>query len=407
MSGFEPHSPVSFRSSRSFGTPFVAVVSLSLVLQGCLNNSYTVGRETLQQQAALAPEARGIVRGTQRLGIQSDPGGAVGPPIFYSVGPRRRLVRRQRRPQRGGGRFAVVPGTGETVSPGARRPVEVRGPDDERPPVRSVDTLPDEVSGEGRDAPGGDALSSGGSERRRRETSDDDEDGSGEAIAFVIAGVAIGLSLAATEGMRFEGDLRVSPDHPLHLRGPGGQGAWVPLSGLTPELAAWADDAVLLESDGLVERLARAPLNRRGFAFSFDLGVSAENTAGRGLDPIFASRLAVGGFPVHGLGFLFGTGVGVASTLEWRLYGEVQVYPLQFTGLEIGLYGQFGQLYGEAQDPGTGTTGSADTLFGAGGALLQVDLTTRLAFTLRGGVLYAPDPSEAWRPELLLGIAVY
>lgn len=329
-------------------TYLAVAVTLSLTSSGCLNSSYTVHKDALLQQAALPPESRGEVRATQRLGTDVDPVAASGPPVAVFIGPGGRLGRR----------------------PGPRIRNRRRG--------------------------GGSGGSGGG-----------DDDGKGAAIALVVTSVAVGLSLAATEGMRFEGDLLVSPDHPIHLRGPGGD-AWVPLAELTPELAAWADDGVLLEYDGAVQRLRRAPLNRRGVVFAVDLGASAEHSFQSDVEPQFASRVSLGVFPVHQVGLLAGAGVGFGSqgAPEWRLFGELQVYPLQLGALEIGAYGQFGQLYGEA-DNGPLVDQSVDTLFGAGGLLLQFDLTTRLALTLRGGVMYASDPQESFRPEALIGLAVY
>ena len=200
------------------------------------------------------------------------------------------------------------------------------------------------------------------------------------AVIVVAASALVGLTLATTEGLRYDGWTGVGADHPLYLVGPRGEQYWVPLGKLYPDLAAWAVEGVIDEDDGPVERLERAPLDRAGFVFDLGFG------AGRFAEPdglngpyAFFGRVGFGYFPIHELGFLAGLDIGIGSgEVEWRPHLEMQVIPFAFGPLHLGAFGQGGYLAGgvERADGTTVTTGS---YYGGGGLVTQLDLTTRLA----------------------------
>lgn len=223
--------------------------------------------------------------------------------------------------------------------------------------------------------------------------------GSAKALAIAIVALAAfgGIILAGTEGARFEGWASTAPDHPLHLIGPDGEHYWVPISKLDPELAEWATEGVIFDDEGPFERLGRAPLNRRGFAFDLGVGASLSPLVDGSDEWAFTGGFSFGGYPIHQLGFLVGLDIPIETNVEWRLHGEVQGFPLSIAdGLfEAGAYVRGGYSYGIVDQPN----------FEAGG-LLQFGLTTRLALTIRAGGGYLFDTRDAY-PVLMGGFTVY
>lgn len=231
-----------------------------------------------------------------------------------------------------------------------------------------------------------------------------DGGGLGEAgIAIAVAAavaVAASVAVVATiEGKRHDGWVHVGAAHPIHLYNRAGEWLTVPAYALEPELAAWADGAILDAEDGELSHLERAPLNRRGFSLGYGGGLMGiggdERPFGGG------ARLELGGFPHHNLGLGLFVDFAMSSRRSLVRYGgEAQVFAPSLRGVHLGAYFQGGRAvhrdHLEAwRDP--------RPFLGAGG-LLQVEITTRLALHLRGG---AWTGHGAWRPEAWVGLAVY
>ena len=227
-------------------------------------------------------------------------------------------------------------------------------------------------------------------------------------MAFVVAGAVIGIGLAATEGLRFDGWLRLPEEQPLHLVGPNGEHAWLPLWALQPEVAAWAEYGIVSDTDGPIVRLERAPLDRVGFAFSFEAGgawlnrLEPDGTNGGALFG-FLGRVAIGGFPVPSFGLFLGMGTGIGEgAVEWRPYLEAQWLPLRLGRVHGGAWTSVGGAFGSGQGS------DFSTFDGSAGVIGQLELTTRLALTLRAGLHIFPDPGAIdVLPEFALGFVVY
>src|SRR5690606_36617411 len=94
------------------------------------------------------------------------------------------------------------------------------------------------------------------------------------AVVVLIAAAAVGVTAALTEGLRYDGTVALHPMQPVHLWGQGGAYTWMPLAHITPEVAAWAEKAVVRDDEGPWTELGRRPLDRQGFTYSLLLGSS-------------------------------------------------------------------------------------------------------------------------------------
>ena len=117
-----------------------------------------------------------------------------------------------------------------------------------------------------------------------------------DAYWLVIAAVAVGVGLAVTEGVRYDGWVRLHPMHPVHLWGPNGEYTWLPLSQLTPATADWARKALVRPSEGPWQTLGRAPLGRAGFTYGFTLGAAQMPSVYDTLEIGFQSHIKFGFF---------------------------------------------------------------------------------------------------------------
>src|SRR5690606_27728348 len=120
-------------------------------------------------------------------------------------------------------------------------------------------------------------------------------------------------ALVFTEGTRYDGWVGLHPMHPVHLYGPGGEYTWMPLAHLTPEVAAWADAAVVRQEEGPWRQLGRAPLNRRGLTYSLLLGGGEVSLIGDDPQPGFAGHIQFGFFPTQEVGVQLDLGFGWAE----------------------------------------------------------------------------------------------
>ena len=319
---------------------------LAALSSGCLSNTYTIREAELARLAGTAPEERGErVRVVERLGRDHGvpPAPAVGTTVVVVAdsSPSGRTTRRTRRTQ------------------------------------------------------------------SRREMGSDADSGAAVAVAVAVIAAAAGIGIAATEGARYDGFVEVDPKHPVHLRR-GDEYAWVPLSGLTQDDVEWAEEAILLPEEGPWRPLGRAPLDRKGFVYQLDVGALALDDAVGGTEWGGGASIGLGYFPLQQLGVLldFGFGIGERSQgtiLNGRYGVEVQGYPLQLARLHVGLFGQLG--FSQSWHDVRGGTRRQTGAYYGGGGIMQVDLTTRLALNIRGGVNILPDGQLS--PEVGLGFAVY
>ena len=224
---------------------------------------------------------------------------------------------------------------------------------------------------------------------------------------WIVLAALAAVGLAATEGARYDGWARLHPMHPVHLYGPHGEYTVLPLAHIDPETAAWSRRAIVVDREGPWQALARAPLNRVGFNYSFLLGAaeqpSADGSTGRG----FMSHIQFGYFPAQEVGIVFDVGLGfrdnqTADTIiDGRYSLELQFLPLDLGRIHAGVFGQAG--LGVRLEDNIADGNRQGILFG-GGALAQLELTTRLTLTAR---LQATRFFEETMSDITFGVSVY
>ncbi|MFT5356486.1 MAG: hypothetical protein ACI9KE_003711 [Polyangiales bacterium] len=363
----------------SYTRSVVRFLPLIVFLAGCIGSNYRISGGELDRLAAEPREDRGAaLRATQELSFAER---SVGDDEEVAMEEVARIVGRE-----------IIGGVARATarSRPVRRPRQRRMSVD-APPVglratteRGRSFVSDGSSqGQGslRGGSGGNSGGGGGGGRA-----------GGAAIAIVIvAAYAVGagiLALAASEGARYDGWLQIDGYHRLHLyqNRPGGDRVWigVPVMDVSPEVAAWADGAILDPSEGRLFQLERSPLNRRGFAISAHgsgsqlYAVTPERVWGGGV------RAGIGGFPIHHLGVQVITDIQAATgLLNVRFGGELQGFAPALGRANFGVYFEGGLLRAVRQEEDRELT-EMNGYYG-GGAIFQVDLTTRLSFDMRGG----------------------
>jgi hypothetical protein len=226
------------------------------------------------------------------------------------------------------------------------------------------------------------------------------------AVALAVVAAIAGVALAVTEGARYDGWVRLHPMHPVHLYGPGGYRV-MPLAWVDPETAAWSTRAVVRPGEGPWQPLGRAPLDRNGFTYSVLGGagqvVSGDDTLGLGT----SFRVQFGYFPTHAFGLQLDWGFAIRQNavdrtiFDNRTGLEATFAPLDVGKLHGGVFG--GAALATRLEDGV-ADGRADDLAWSGGALLQLELTTRLAITGRLGVSHAYGHLTR---DALVGISIY
>jgi hypothetical protein len=223
---------------------------------------------------------------------------------------------------------------------------------------------------------------------------------------YMILAALAALGLAATEGARYDGWVQLHPMHPVHLYGAYGEYTWVPLAQLDPDTAAWATRAFVRPQEGPWTPLGRAPLNRQGFTYSVLVGAGEIPSSVGTNDPGFLGHIQFGYFPTPQLGVLLDLAMGnrldeTADTVfDFRSSLELEYFPVIAGRLHLGGFGQLGLAARTDDGPGVDSRGP---LVGGGG-LLQIDITTRLAMTLRAGITKVHGVNAA---EFGLGLSVY
>lgn len=226
-----------------------------------------------------------------------------------------------------------------------------------------------------------------------------------DARAILIAGAALTVALAVNEGRRFTGWVAVEPDHPLYLRGPGGEYVRLALSDLDAGTAAWAQEGFIRADDGTLSRLRRAPLDRRGLSWTM-LGGTAQIGGATGIASGFMSHMQAGYFPLRQIGVAFDLGIGWRDADQddavYRIHGagELELFPLAVGRVHAGAFAQLGLA--ARSDDGAGRDIASTQV--AGGGLLQVELSTYLALTGRAGITQAFGEHTT---EMTLGLSIY
>ena len=417
----EPSSWSVARVRRQASARAIALATTAFFVQatsGCLSNEYTIQRDELKRLASVAPEARGQnVRMSQDLGSRRaeaiDPSGPPpAPPAELDPGPPQSDLTIQidtsgdgpdhvHRPSpkfRGwsprAGFRGSPPGGGRAASPGARG-VAGRG------------GVPAHHGG--LSIPSGGGGGGGGH-------------GDGAEILVVVAVIAVAaaaiavVGLAASEGARFDGHAELAPDQLLYLR-TGAREELVALGDLTPEQAARADEAIVKDDEGYgIRHLDRLPLDRKGGVFRFDLGAGVF-TLGDARASGFSAHIQAGYFPTSRFGLVLDLGLGVGTldpccsgalaasgTLARHSLGlEAQALPLGFGPLHLGAF--FG---GGAALANNGAAADETGPVVSGGALIELDLTSRMALVVRAGASHAwLDNDTSSTGTLTAGLAIY
>jgi hypothetical protein len=381
---------------------------LSSACGGCLSNDYVIPKQELAQLVQLPPEQRGQrVQIVQAIGDRraeaidttqpppppqqpyaQDQGYGAQPEGYVEEGPNVGVVIIAPLPLPG----PPGPGFGPGVGHGPRGPVGGT-------PGRAVPTAPRRpgTSGAGGGKLGGGKTSGGGKNDL-------------VALLIVVAVIAA-VSMVATEGARYDGNVAMYPWQPVHLKDASGSEREVPLALLTPADVATAAQAVVMDDEGWgMMRLGRRPLDHKGFAFKMDLGglySSTSSLSGSG----FGTNIQFGYFPHRTFGllgtwaFAGGSDANGDSFYRNNLALEAQVFPVSVWRLHLGGFGHGGTQY--ANDALSGTRQGA--AFG-GGLILELALTTRLALTARADYTsahVAPGGGWAGTQMFTAGVAIY
>ena len=377
------------------------VPALGVFASGCLNDTYRVPDAEVARLVSLPPDVRtSAIRTIQRTTMATDlttapelppgapppPNGApppaygypgyvdTGPHVFVGVG----FMAPMPAPY-----YFSAPAGGGRVAPAVRG-----GAAGSTNPTRGVG--------------GGGAGSSGAKA---------DKDA---LIALAVVGAAFTIGMIATEGARFDGWTRAHPAQPLHLIYNDGNQRAIPLYLLTQNDLAGVQEAVISEADGRVDRLGRAPLDRKGFAWRFDGGAMggslSDGTRGLG----WGVAMGLGYFPTQTFGLLLNGTVaaGTAGEMDYtngRFGLEANWLPLSVGRLHVGAFGLGARQWGADSSATLDKVTWPSWLLG-GGALVELELTTRLALLLRGGVQQEIRESGSAAPPLMMatvGFSIY
>jgi hypothetical protein len=239
------------------------------------------------------------------------------------------------------------------------------------------------------------------------------KDGKAAAVAILFLAATALITAAVVEGSRFDGYVQLHPMQPVHLIGRDGSYTVLPLAWIDPNAAAWTDTAVVRPTEGPWRPIERAPLSRQGLTYGMYGGTGTLRSADGTLAMGPAWTVQLGGFPTQELGVLASVFFGWrdnqfgATLFETRTTAELQYLPVQLGILHAGLYGGAGVArrfedaikIGNVVFSGEETTAAFD-----GGAMLQLDINTRIALTGRLGIARAHDEEMH---DVLIGISVY
>ncbi len=219
-------------------------------------------------------------------------------------------------------------------------------------------------------------------------------------IAAVVAvGAAIGLALAMSEGMRYDGWAQLDPNQTVRLN----NGTTLRMTELTPELARTSHGGTVNGGPDFI-RLGRAPLNRSGLTWTTAFHAT-------GIPTIGGTSFGVGGATHFGVNIRNMLTIGFAAYIDSSVYGqrgvlascgpEIQLFPTKY----VGVYGGVGWLFRDSVIKSTYFTDSGEIY--RAGLLAEVPLTTRLALQFRAGAFMASLNDTNFSGEALFGLAIY
>jgi hypothetical protein len=414
-------------STRGAGVSIVTLAAFLPLAMGCTSNEYVIPHEELARLAATPPPSRGA-----HVRVVQDLGGRRSDPVPMTIAPpapepeaaddeAAQASADQAGGERDDGNEGDDAGQGDLqidVSGSGHRRAHVssnRGgswSSAGRSGLRTGQAAPPRVgagSGGGHGLSGGHGVGVGGG----------GGGGNGDAVLvaiIVVVAVVVAIGLVSSEGVRFDGYVAMSPEQPVHLRAANGQQATIPVADLSPGWVAGTVEAKVMDDEGFgIQRLDRLPLDRRGATFKLDSGTIAFDVAGvTAVGP--AMNVQAGYFFTRKLGLLANLGLAGASSPgaaagqglvpRHALGLELQGFPLALGPLHLGAFGNAGMALTEVLVGGTPTYVSGPSA--GGGVLAELDLTSRLALTLRAGVDLA-KLDQVWAPAGLFtaGVAVY
>jgi hypothetical protein len=235
-------------------------------------------------------------------------------------------------------------------------------------------------------------------------------DAKAAAVVFLVIAATALVTIAVVEGSRFDGHAQLHPMHPVHLFGRDGSYRVMPLAWIDPATAAWTDKAIVRSTEGPWLELQRQPLTRRGWGYSMYGGTGSFRSINgeKELGPAFSVQL--GYHPTNDIGVLANVFVGwrdnvVGETLfESRYTLELQALPVKAGPFHAGLYGGVGLAYRFEDGSKLSRRQDPESLALTGGAMLQLELHTRIALTARFGLAQAHEERMS---DILFGLSVY
>jgi len=395
----------------------ISVLSLVVLTasSGCLSDRYKIPDAEVQRQLSLAPGQRGQgVQVLQNIGDRAAPavpyGAPPAPPPGYG-GPGGYPPGAYGNSDSHVGVFVgvnLMPGPGYSSAPPPQRAVRTAAPT--RNPTEGMPA--------GRGQGGGASTNSGpagsgfrGGSGGGGKSSNDTSDAKALAIVVVVAAIAVTVGAAATEGARYDGKVVMAPNQNVYLKRSGGGEMVQPLDALAAQDLAGVTSVEVSDAEGYgLMLLGRDPLNRKGFAFKFDggsMGTRLDGFGGRGA----GANIQVGGFFNKHLGLLLTSSLtggtdGSARGFFRSVFGaELQGFLPGLGPLHLGGFGNVGALNREIDNAGS-VSGMS---FGAG-ALVEIELTTRLALDFRVAQSWSKTSQEGTGSDGLgvtVGFAIY
>jgi hypothetical protein len=234
-------------------------------------------------------------------------------------------------------------------------------------------------------------------------------DGRAEAVIFLVIAAAVLVTATVVEGTRFDGFAELPPMYPVHLIGHDGSYDVVPLAYLDDDAIAWTKTAIVADNEGPWRSLEHAPLDRAGFTYGMYGGIGSMRSAAGDLALGTAWTVQLGGFVTQRFGLLASVFFGWrdnrfgATLFDSRYTAEAQYFPVQAGRLHAGLFAG-GGVAQRFEDAVPTRVGNDTSLALDGGAMLQLDINTRIALTARLGVTYAHEEQSH---TALFGLSVY
>ena len=248
-------------------------------------------------------------------------------------------------------------------------------------------------------------------EAQTKEQAKDDQEA---AIVLIAIGLFVTFALIGTEGSRFQGEVSVDPNHPVHILGRDGSYAWNYLASLQPQDLQPGDRLFIADNEGKGFVFHnRLPLDREGFNWRMELGTAQNNLPNDQNVMGAAARMTLGYYPSQtvGVGFMLnfmGGSDGDADFYNTRYGLELQAMPFNTGALHAGVYGWGGFAYNVAAGGRLETYESHSPAFG-GGLLLEWDINTTLGINLRAGSVLENRGGSYQHSGIttLLGVSIY